>query len=80
MASLLSSSLSTFHTWIPYFYRDSDGTPVVPWGTLTIEETKAPDGYKIEDSTVSVNGQVLSNRIYFTRVSDKVGEQPSESL
>lgn len=60
------------------FYRDSDGTPVVPWGTLTIEETKAPDGYKIEDSTVSVNGQVLSNRIYFTRVSDKDGEQPSK--
>ncbi|WP_373106032.1 SpaA isopeptide-forming pilin-related protein, partial [Anaerostipes hadrus] len=57
---------------------DSDGTPVVPWGTLTIEETKAPDGYKIEDSTVSVNGQVLSNRIYFTRVSDKDGEQPSK--
>ena len=41
------------------FYRDSDGTPVVPWGTLTIEETKAPDGYKIKDSTVSVNGQVI---------------------
>ena len=60
------------------FYRDSDGTPVVPWGTLTIEETKAPDGYKIKDSTVSVNGQVLSNRIYFTRVSDKDGEQPSK--
>ena len=53
-------------------------TSVVPWGTLTIEETKAPDGYKIEDSTVSVNGQVLSNRIYFTRVSDKDGEQPSK--
>lgn len=60
------------------FYMDSNGTPVVPWGTLTIEETKAPDGYKIKDSTVSVNGQVLSNRIYFTRVSDKDGEQPSK--
>lgn len=60
------------------FYKDSNGRNVVPWGTLTIEETKAPDGYKIKDSTVSVNGQVLSNRIYFTRVSDKDGEQPSK--
>ena len=33
---------------------------------------------EIKDSTVSVNGQVLSNRIYFTRVSDKDGEQPSK--
>ena len=51
---------------------------MVPYGTITIEETKAPDGYKIEDSTVSVNGQVLNNRKYFTRVSDKTGEQPSK--
>lgn len=60
------------------FYKDSDGRPVVPYGTLTIEETKAPEGYKLEDSTVSVNETVLSNRKYFTKVSDKEGEQPSK--
>lgn len=60
------------------FYRNSAGTPVIPWGTITIEETKAPAGYKIEDSSVSVNGQVLNNRKYFTKVSNQDAEQPSK--
>lgn len=62
------------------FYVDGNGIPVVPWGTITVEETKAPDGYKIEDSTVSVNKNVLSGRKYFTRVSDKDDEQPNKVM
>lgn len=62
------------------FYKDASGNPCVPYGTITIEETKAPDGYKISDSTVSVNGQVLNNRTYFTKVSGKDGEQPSKVI
>lgn len=60
------------------FYTNAAGGSVVPYGTITIEETKAPDGYKISDSTVSVNGQVLNDRTYFTKVSGKDGEQPSK--
>lgn len=60
------------------FYTDASGLPCVPYGTITIEETKAPDGYKISDSTVSVSGQVLNDRTYFTKVSGKDGEQPSK--
>lgn len=60
------------------FYTDASGLPCVPYGTITIEETKAPDGYKISDSIVSVNGQVLNDRTYFTKVSGKDGEQPSK--
>lgn len=60
------------------FYKNSSGGTCVPYGTITIEETKAPDGYKISDSTVSVNGQVLNDRTYFTKVSGKDGEQPSK--
>lgn len=60
------------------FYKDANNRPCVPYGTITIEETKAPDGYKISDSTVSVNGQVLNDRTYFTKVSGKDGEQPSK--
>lgn len=62
------------------FYKDPDGMPVVPYGTITIEETKAPDGYKIEDSTVSVNGSTLKNRKYFTKISDNPNEQPSKVI
>lgn len=60
------------------FYTNAAGGSVVPYGTITIEETKAPDGYKISDSIVSVNGQVLNDRTYFTKVSGKDGEQPSK--
>lgn len=60
------------------FYKNSSGGTCVPYGTITIEETKAPDGYKINDSAVSVNGQVLNDRTYFTKVSGKDGEQPSK--
>lgn len=60
------------------FYKNSSGGTCVPYGTITIEETKAPDGYKISDSIVSVNGQVLNDRTYFTKVSGKDGEQPSK--
>ena len=49
------------------FYKNSSGGTCVPYGTITIEETKAPDGYKINDSTVSVNGQVLNDRTYFNK-------------
>lgn len=52
------------------FYKDSSGNVVFPLGTITISETKAPEGYKIEDSTVSVNGATLSGRTYFTKVEE----------
>lgn len=33
-------------------YRDSHQQPVLPLGTLTVQETKAPPGYLLSDSTV----------------------------
>lgn len=52
------------------FYKKADGSVTIPFGTITITETKAPEGYKIEDSTVSVNGATLSDRTYFTKVEE----------
>ena len=37
----------------PELYKDADGNYQIPYGTLTIQETKAPDGYQI-DNTVHV--------------------------
>lgn len=49
------------------FYK-MDGKISIPYGTITIAETKAPNGYKLEDSAVSVNGATLPSRTYFTKV------------
>lgn len=38
------------------FYLNSTGTPVLPFGTLTIQETKAPEGY-------CLNGEVFVQKI-----------------
>lgn len=32
------------------FYATSSGTPCIPLGTVTIQETKAPDGYQIDNT------------------------------
>ena len=47
------------------FYYNSLGKLTIPLGTITIQETKAPEGYKI-DSTVQVR-QLKKNIIIFTQ-------------
>ncbi len=33
-------------------YRDASGTPVLPLGTVTVQETKAPAGYRLSDAGI----------------------------
>ena len=49
------------------FYKDGNKI-VIPYGSMTITETKAPEGMKIEDSEVSINGAVLPSRTFFSKV------------
>lgn len=48
------------------YYRNSGGTPTVPIGTLLIQETKAPKGYFLTDSSVYLRkvesaGSIMEN-------------------
>ena len=38
------------------FYTNAKGAPVLPLGTLSIEETKAPEGYSLEGAYLQVGG------------------------
>ena len=38
------------------FYTNAAGTAVLPLGTLSIEETKAPEGYKLDGATLQASG------------------------
>ena len=38
------------------FYKVSNGTAVLPLGTISIEETKAPEGYKLDGAYLQVGG------------------------
>ncbi len=53
-------------------YYDSEGNIVLPLGTITIEETKAPEGYTLEGASyasVSGKGELkLSSGVYLTQI------------
>ena len=38
------------------FYTNAAGTAILPLGTISIEETKAPEGYKLDGATLQVSG------------------------
>lgn len=59
------------------FYRRSDGTPILPLGTVSVEETKAPEGYLLDDSgphvqVISSKGGTLARRYATVKQSEQV--------
>lgn len=51
------------------FYYSSTGKAMVPLGTITIEETKAPNGYLIDGNEISVGGNTLTNNFLLFQVT-----------
>ena len=48
-----------------------DGKVVLPMGTLTVEETKAPDGYLLDGAYLQVNGSEEQIKgLYLTQITD----------
>ena len=51
------------------FYLDA-GIPTLPLGTITVEETKAPAGYTLQNKTLSAGGQEVANGIALFNITE----------
>ena len=51
------------------FYLDA-GIPTLPLGTITVEETKAPAGYTLQNKTLSAGGQEVADGIALFNITE----------
>jgi len=58
-------------------YLDSTGKAYLPLGTITIEETKAPDGYKADCTLTDTEGNTAVNGLYIRQITSSTGNLPS---
>lgn len=52
------------------FYLGQSGNPTIPLGTITVEETKAPNGYTLKNKTLSQNGEELPDGIMLFNITE----------
>ena len=62
---------NTFKVSGDEFYLDG-GAPTLPLGTITVEETKAPAGYTLQNKMLSVGGQEVANGIALFNITENV--------
>lgn len=55
------------------FYLSQSGTPTLPLGTITIEETKAPEGYTLKNKTLNANNEEVFEGVALFNIEN--GEQ-----
>lgn len=59
------------------FYTDADGNPVIPLGTITIEETNPPFGYSEEYKLVDEQANVVDSGVYLRQITTADTTTPS---
>ena len=57
------------------FYLDN-GVPTLPLGTITIEETKAPNGYTLENKTLNQAGTEISDGVALFNIEHDAQDIP----
>lgn len=53
------------------FYLTQAGFPTLPLGTVTVEETKAPNGYTLKNKTLNANNEEVSDGIALFNIVDE---------
>ncbi len=54
------ASLDDSHLVSGTLYKDANGVAIIPLGTITVEETKAPNNYTVDGGYLKVNGEQYS--------------------
>lgn len=52
------------------FYLGVSGNPTLPLGTVSVEETKAPNGYTLENKTLNSNNDVVFDGLALFNITD----------
>lgn len=58
------------------FYLGQSGLPTLPLGTITIEETKAPEGYTLENKTLNQAGTEISDGVALFNIEHDAQDIP----
>ena len=51
-----------------FYYAENGDKPVLPLGTVSIEETKAPKGYMLEQAYIEGDNGKLAENYYLTQI------------
>ena len=51
-----------------FYYAENRDKPVIPLGTISIEETKAPKGYMLEQAHIEGDNGKLAGNYYLTQI------------
>ena len=58
------------------FYLTQAGFPTLPLGTVTVEETKAPNGYTLKNKTLNANNEDISDGIALFNIESDTQDIP----
>ena len=54
------------------FYLGQSGNPTLPLGTITVEETKAPNGYTLANKTLNANNEDVSDGVALFNITENL--------
>lgn len=55
-----------------FYIEPNTGVPTLPLGTLTVEETKAPEGYTLKNKTLNANNEDITDGVALFNITENL--------
>lgn len=55
-----------------FYVEPNTGVPTLPLGTLTVEETKAPEGYTLKNKTLNANNEDIADGVALFNITENL--------